>query len=910
MIRFEYPELFLVVVPAGFLYWKIGRTRGVTGWLRAAILLLLVFAMTGPLITADGRGMDVILVADRSRSLPAGAHDNIRELIDNVQTHVATRGTGDRVCLVTFGAQPQVEYEFSEQNRQTEYARQINPDGSDLHEAILTALDRVNPNRPARILVLSDGESNGPDPRIAARRAREQDVPIDCRGFERISVGDVAVESVLLPESVGPREPFQYSVWVYADSEKTGTVSVLRDGLQIASQERVFKRGMNRFLFRDILEESGFYNYTVELGLEQDPIAENNRGAGVVRVDGGPRVLVLNTDGQTGNLKRALDSARIPADVAIAKTHPLTQDSLDQYRAVILENVPAGDLGRVRMQRLAQFVDDLGGGLLLTGGKGSFGTGGYFKSPLDDVLPVSMELREEHRKMRVAMAVVLDRSGSMSAAVSGAGTKMDLANLGTAECISLLSPADMIAVIAVDSAPHVVIPLQPVESPQDMISRVRSIQSQGGGIFIDVALTEAGKQLTAAAGYSTRHIILFSDAQDSEQPGNYRQLLRKFSDSSITVSVIGLGTEHDSDAELLKDIAKLGNGNIMFTSDAQELPRLFTQDTMAMARNTFIVAAPDAQPDGISGRFLPDARLMGNLGSGGFPPTGGYNLSYLKPDAMMGVVSQDEYTAPWSAFWYRGIGRVAAITLEMDGQYSGAFGQWDDYENFVVTHARWLLGGTDSQKTFVDMQQQGQEAVVSVELDPDRADRDTGRPPELIVVPPGVEREQVLKPDFVWTGPNSLEARFQMNRTGSYRTLVKTGSQEFVRGPAVTLPYSPEFAPRSGLPDGRETLVSLTELSGGILRTGILEIFDDPPKTLRRFSLLGPVMILALVLLITEIAGRRLALWEQLKASPAPQPVSAAASGANVTDSPTGWLSGWTKMWAGVRPSRKAAGNP
>src|SRR5690606_10247415 len=107
-------------------------------------------------------------------------------------------------------------------------------------------------------------------------------------------------------------------------------------------------------------------------------------------------------------------------------------------------------------------VEDLGGGLMLTGGRRSFGVGGYFNSPLDPVLPVSMELREEHRKNRVAIAVALDRSGSMTMPVSGNLVKMDLANLGTAEVIRLLTPGDRVAVIAVDSAPHVVQPLSDV----------------------------------------------------------------------------------------------------------------------------------------------------------------------------------------------------------------------------------------------------------------------------------------------------------------------------------------------------------------------------------------------------------------------------------------------------------------
>ena len=71
---------------------------------------------------------------------------------------------------------------------------------------------------------------------------------------------------------------------------------------------------------------------------------------------------------------------------------------------------------------------------MMAGGKHSFGAGGYFESGVDELLPISMELKNEHRKLAVAMAIVMDRSGSMSAGVAGAGggaggrpmTKMDL----------------------------------------------------------------------------------------------------------------------------------------------------------------------------------------------------------------------------------------------------------------------------------------------------------------------------------------------------------------------------------------------------------------------------------------------------------------------------------------------------
>ena len=856
-MQFEFPELFLLLIPLGFAFHRWGAYRGVTGWIRLLLAVLIVFALTGPQMNLSGKGLDVVVIVDRSKSMPAHAAENILELVKNLQQN---RGAGDRVGLVTFGLRARVEQTLSEQTDFSEFTQQVLADGSDLNDALHTALNLVNPNRPARILVFSDGEYNGADPYSAARRAYEAKIPIDYREFPRQSVGDLAVESVLLPDTAAPQEPFQFQVWIHADREATGTVTVSRNQKVISQSERQFHVGMNRLILRDILP-AGFHGYRVALEVENDPIAENNVGQGVVRVESGPRVLVLNTDGVNGRLSQALQSARIPVDVVKAQDHPLTQDSLDAYRAVVVENVPASQLGRMKMSRLAQFVEDLGGGLMLTGGERSFGTGGYFCSPLDDVLPVSMELREEHRRDRLALAVALDRSGSMSVPVTGSKTKMDLANLGTAECIRLLSAGDSVAVIAVDSSPHVIQPMTLLEDPESIVSKTLRIESMGGGIFVYEALVAAGNELMKAESYSTRHIILFADAADSENPADYKKLLQQYRDAGISVSVIGLGRPTDSDADLLRDIATLGKGNVMFTDDPQELPRLFSQDTMSVARNTFIKPDPKTQPQGISGRQLPDFRLLGEQQSQSFPHIGGYNLSYLKPQATMGVVSLDEYQAPWSAFWYRGLGRVAALTFEVDGPNTGAFSSWPAASDFLVTHLRWLLGSPPPDQAFVDIQRDGQDAVVTVELDPNRADRQSQ--PELIVVPPGVEREATFQPDFVWIDAHTLQSRFPLDRLGTYRTLLKTAKQQFQRGPALTLPYSPEFVPRIGLPEGSQTLSNLAELSGGERRTDVLEIFQDPPRSASMLPLLPWLVIAGLLLLITEIAGRRLSLWER-----------------------------------------------
>jgi uncharacterized membrane protein len=862
MIRFLFPELFLLAIPMWFAWRRWGRAQGMTGALRIALLVVLLVAITAPQINLGGKGIDIVVVADRSRSLPADADARIRELVENLQKN---RRHGDRVGLIAFGTKPAVESVLSSESHFAGWTKEILPDGSDLNEALHEALNLVQHNRPARIVVFSDGEANGASPTSAARRANDLGVPIDFREFPRLRTGDVAVDSLQLPETVAPREPFQYLVWVYSAREASGKVTVFRDGEPIVQDksERAFTSGLNRLLFRDLLEDGGLHNYEVRVDVPDDPLVENNRGAGVVRVDAGPRLLVLNSDGQEDNLVRALRAGRIPVDVAASKEHPLSNDALDRYRAVVLENVLAADLGRVKMERLAQFVEDLGGGLLVTGGERSFGNGGYFKSPLDEVLPVSMEMREEHRKTRLAMAISLDRSGSMAITVKGGKAKMDLANLGTAEAIKMLSPGDSVAVIAVDSSPHVIQKLTPVDDPATIAAKVTKIRSEGGGIFVYEALVAAGKQLMDS-DQSTKHIILFSDANDSEEPGDYKKLLAQFEKAGITTSVIGLGTAHDSDSKLLEDIAKLGHGNIMFTEDAEELPRLFTQDTMSVARSSFIKKDSEKQPAGIPGQVIPSAQLMGEFAAGAFPNVDGYNLSYLKPDATLGVVSQDEYAAPWSAFWYRGLGRAAAITPEVDGPFSGAFGRWDEYSDFLITHARWLLGGESPDDVYLKMERDGQDAVVTVELDPDRPTKVSGDSPTLSILPPSDEREQVLELPFQWTGPNSLQARFKLARTGTYRTLVKMGGRNIVRGPAITLPYSPEFMPRVGLPEGRKILTAVGDLTGGRERLDVLEALTDRPRSARMTSLLPWLLILAIALLLLEIAGRRLSLWSKL----------------------------------------------
>ena len=103
----------------------------------------------------------------------------------------------------------------------------------------------------------------------------------------------------------------------------------------------------------------------------------------------------------------------------------------------------------------------------------------------------------------------------------------------------------------------------------------------GGGIFTYTALVTAATMVQESEK-GTRHIVLFADAADAEEPGDYQRLLETLTPLGITVSVIGLGSETDSDAEFLKDVAARGQGRIHFTADVEDLPRLFAQEAITV----------------------------------------------------------------------------------------------------------------------------------------------------------------------------------------------------------------------------------------------------------------------------------------------------------------------------------------
>ena len=860
------PIWFLLLFPLAMaLYvWRL-PTPGLN-IIRIIVLSLLVLAMAQPAIKMKDQHGTVVVVADRSESMPYNSND---EELEAIRTLQSTMSKEDRLAVIGFGNQTSIDLEPGNQNFEN-FRSPTNQQHSRLGEGLEAALSLIPNGHPGRILIISDGHWTGRDPGNIAAKAAGRGIGIDHRWLSRPRTEDLAVRDLQVPQEVLPGQSFMISAWVFSPKEQTVNYTLEKHGQELSSGERNLPRGLSRLLFRDRALLPGNSTYRLTLHPPEpaegetstvDAFPENNTARALVEARGRKPALLVSNFGAESGLAQLMVKGGMALVARQPHQCPWTLADLSRWSVVVLENVMAGDIGHDGMQNLAAWVDESGGGLMMTGGEKSYAPGGYYGSPLEPLIPVSMERRNEIRKLKTAIVVALDRSGSMSMGVGGGKSKMDLANIGTAQVLDLLAANDEMGVIAVDSAPHEILSPTKVSTLRKTggKKKILSIESMGGGIYVYSGLKAAADMLrTTSAG--NRHVILFADAQDSEEPGKYKELITAMRKAGMSISVIGLGTDKDVDADFLKDIAKRGEGNVYFTNRPREIPRIFAQDTFAVARNTF-VKEPTAV--GMTGSMA----VLGAPSTWKPPPVGGYNLTYLRDGANVGMYSEDENKAPITAFWQAGNGRVSCFTGEADGEYAGEFTGWDKAGDFYATLADWAAGQDSNLPSQMLLTQEVREGVayVQLHLDPGRQEEVFQGNPQLSLLretPGSPLKKEALQLD--WQTADMLEAAIPLEGAETIRATVDFGDGLNESLPPACLPYSPEFAPdQPGR--GRLALAGISQSTGGQERLNIADIWGSIPRQPKFVPLSLWFVLGGLFLFLAEVLQRRTGFFAMRK---------------------------------------------
>ncbi|MEJ5237198.1 MAG: VWA domain-containing protein [Limisphaera sp.] len=815
---------------------SVARRRWVLG-LRVAGVLCVVLALAGFQWPRRVGEMNVVFLLDRSDSLTP---DEQRVAWAELDRWLSDKPKGDRAGVVVFGRDAAVEFLPTESPRWDRPLAVVDTTATDLGAAVRLALATLPEAGQHRLVIMSDGNETQGRVLDWLPQLRNRRVSCDVLVLGRERPGDGRVERVEVPARVGRNEPFDLKLWVYSPTQTVARLRLYANDQLVAQPTVELAPGKNLFRLPQRLEQPGFYHFEVLCDVPGDFQPRNNRGYGFVMVEGPPRVLVLHTtpEGELGPWLKALGTTGAEVTVRPIEAAPPDLAGWYGFDAVVLENVAAGNLPMSSWQQLQRAVADLGVGLICVGGDQSFTAGGYRGTPLAELLPVSVELEQWRPLPVVALMLVLDRSGSML------GEKLEMAKRAAMASILALGERDWVGVLAFDTRPYEVAPLQPAGQRRTWLAQLARVQAEGG-TSIYPALEEAYRQLARARAH-LKHCVVLTDG--ITQPGEFEALTRQMRREGITVSAVGVG--EDFDRPFLEQLAAWGGGRFYAATDPAELPQLFLRDTALLLRAALVEETFEPR------RIFVSEPLTGLPGEG-WPKLHGYVVT--APRARAETPLRTHQGDPLLAHWQFGLGRVVAFTSDVRARWARDWLAWPQFSQFWAQLVQWSLRRLETGPWTAQVRAEGETIRVWTEWDGADEPADAAVRFEAVLVRPDGSRETQ---EMRATAPGLFEARFTAGPPGAGAVQVRQWDGDRLRA-AETLGFatsdSPELARTA---PNRAVLTQLAEETGGmVLAPGPQG--DNPFGHHRQPTWavrpLWPTLLrLALFLFVLDIALRRL----------------------------------------------------
>ncbi len=758
--------------------------------LRLLIVLLIVLGLAGLHIPRAAEQLAVVFLVDVSDSMDAAAQG---AALDYVREAMAASTPQDSTALILFGGDALVERPMLPGTELGAIGSMPDTLNTDLAEAIRLGTALFPAEAAKRLVVLSDGVVTVGDAPAAARLAAASGVQIDFVPFSRQPAPEVAVTSVQVPSRLNVDEPFEINYTIESEVNTPALVTLQASGQTLARVRVNLERGENRYFFRldRGFPTTGFSDVRVQVepvDAAADGFYQNNRLSAFTEITGPARVLLVARSGPDGaaeiaHLQPALEETGLLLDVVTPDDLPIGLAPLSAYASVIMVNVPAAELSPLRMEVLRAYVRDLGGGLVVIGGDKSYGVGGYYRTPLEDTLPVEMQIRDQERLPALTILFVIDTSGSMGATGPGGYSNLDLAKEAIIRSVDLLNPIDRVGVIGFDSSASWVVQATPAEEIGSIQAQIATLRSGGG--------TDILAGVRAAANYvpgdpsMLRHVILLTDG--GANPSQIAETVQGMRIGyNTTTSVVAIGEGY---APFLQDVAAAGQGNFHVARDASSIPTIFTSETVLATRSYIVEEA-----------FFPALVGENPILSGilRVPPLQGYIATTAKDTAQVLMRSPQPNADPILAAWQFGLGRAVAWTSDATARWAREWVDWADYARFFSQAVRWTIteGVNSSLETRVE--QRGREAVLVVDARDREGNFLNGLLLDAGIVSPALEPQTI---QLFQVAPGRYEGVFRPGAEGAYfirvagSQLQAAGSVTVAQTTGWVLTYSPEYRP-------------------------------------------------------------------------------------------------------------------
>jgi len=820
--------------------------------LRATILMALVLAVSGLQVVSVVDRLTTVFVVDLSDSVGEQGRESalafVREALEE-------RPATDRAAVVAFGADALVERLPAELDELERFASVPTRAATDVGGALRLAAALFPDDTQKRIVLVSDGNDTTGRGQSEASLAAARGIQIETFEIGLGASDEVVIQRLSSPATARVGEDIEVEFVITSTVRQPATVRLFGDGVQVGVRPMTLEPGTNRVTFTVAATEAGFHTFRGLVEAGRDTFAQNNRGDSHTIVKGEPRILlVAGSNDAAQNLRAALAAESQDVTEVSPEQVPTDLTGLAGFDAVVLADVAATRLGTQRMAALQVFTRDLGRGLVMIGGPNSYGAGGYQRTPLEEALPVDMDVRDRDRQPDVALVVVIDKSGSMDACHCntasrdnggvqiGGVPKVDIGKEAILRAVSALTQRDEFGVVSFNENAHWVIRTAPLGNVGDVQGQIAGI-APDGQTNIFAGLSEAVASLEQAAA-ERRHIVLLTDGWSSS--GAYDELLERMAAANITLSAVGAGGG-GADA-FLGDLARRGGGRYYSAIDPTTIPDIFLKETQQVSGQQIVEEA-----------FFPILTSSSPILRGledGLPRLLGYNGTTSKATAQTVLVSTRD--DPVLAQWQYGLGRAVAWTSDASGRWAQNWVGWPGFNRFFAQLVSWTFPGEESDGLEAEFVTEGDRTVLrlrSVETD--------GTPRNFYdtiagVTDPGFTSREVRLDQVA---PGVYETELGSLAAGAYALrVVQTKPGETPLGRTVVL-VAPTPAEYRLLGTNERLLGALRGATGGSALEAATDVWrHDLGATTATTDLWPSLLLLALLLWPLDVAVRRVSV--------------------------------------------------
>ncbi|GFI62368.1 hypothetical protein IMSAG049_01550 [Clostridiales bacterium] len=800
--------------------------------LRLLTIAALILAMSGISIVDRAKDETTLFLADISDSTK-NSSNKIAEFIETAQEY---KGNGDKTAVSLFAGRtintipPTNEYVTVNMD-----AAAANKENTNIEAGIKQAITAYGNDTKKRMVIITDGSETKGDAVSARNILKSENIQTLIYDVSRGIEHEAGIREIALPQYVNINMDYDVNVIIDSIGSQKASLRLYRGSTVVVNEQIDLKHGENRYVFSDRATNGGGITYHAEITSQNDTFYQNNSVYGYCYAENLPSVLVIGTGESAENMKNILQSAQLNVDVLSPLNAPSAYDSLIAYDTVVICDTEYSQMSEEFITALDSFVKYAGGGLITIGGENSYGPGGYSGTPIEDMLPIEMEIKTQSEKPDLAMIMVIDRSGSMSDGSYGLSS-MDLAKEAAFRGVQELDENDMVGIVAFDSQGQWIVEPKKVGENLDSISDAIGTIQAGGGTSILPALRMACSKL-ADIDTKLKHIILLTDGQ-AETEG-YSGLLAQARNDGITISTIGVG--QGADATLLQYIADAGKGRYYYADQSASLPEIFVYETTVASKD--YINNEDFYPS-----IGDSSEITENVDS--VPMLHGYVSSTAKGRAD--VILKSDKDEPVLAAWQYGLGRSAAWLSDMSGQWSSDWLGADEGLEIM----RNLISYSMRSDVLYDIEVSGETSngvsVITTKLP---VNKNTAEVSAIVKTSNGEE----FYPEMIASLPGEYKGTIPIDEEGAYIITVTealSDGGENVYNTGFIIGYSGEYDTRKLNDNG--VIDELASYEGISLITSPAEVYSTSlPDTYAKRDITVNLIVLALIFLILDIFIRR-----------------------------------------------------